>query len=381
MTKIKGAPASNPRRPSHAEHPVALGSFRSWLRLLREGGGIDREFIPRALFVSSTTLLTSPLRLWERARHGKRIRRTEIHPSPIFIIGHWRSGTTHLYNLLCQDGNFGYLTTFQAMAPGFFLAGGGVIKYFLERKTRERYPTRLIDNIPLLLDAPQEDEFALANMSPYSFLHGFSFPRRACHFFERYVLFEGAPQNVVDQWMATYMWLLRKVTLASQGKRLILKNCANTARIRILLRMFPQAKFIHIHRDPYRVFLSTLHLHRTVLPRSQLQRIGPDEVEENVLGFYRRLLGRFLPDRPLLPPGNLVEIRFEDLERSPLEQLRRIYEELRLPGFTAAEPAFRSYITSVAGYRKNVYELDEEAIAKVNQNWGFAFEAWGYQRL
>ena len=381
MTTVKGAPAGRPSRPSHTEHPVALGSFRSWLRLLSEGGGVDREFIPRALFVSSTTLLTSPLRLWERVRYGKRIRGTEPHPSPVFIIGHWRSGTTYLHRLLSQDKTFGYLTTFQAMAPGFFLVGGGKIKDFLERKTRERYPTRLIDNIPLLLDAPEEDEFALANLAPYSFIHAFSFPRRARHFFERYVLFEGVPEELVDRWMATYMWLLGKVTLASGGKRLVVKNCAHTARIRILLRMFPQAKFIHIHRDPYRVFLSTLHLHRTVLLRAQLQRIGPDAVEGNVLEFYRRLLGRFLADRSLIPAGNLVEVRFEDLESSPLEVLRRIYEELGLPGFAAAEPAFRSYINSVAGYRKNVYELDKEVIAKVNRNWGFAFQAWGYPRL
>ena len=368
-------------RPSNAEHPVALGSFRSWMRLLRRSKGIDRAYVPRVLFVSLTTLLTSPLRLWERVRYGRRIRGTSIHPSPIFIIGHWRSGTTHLHNLMCQDENLGSLTTFQAMAPGFCLVGDGAIKRFIAKQANARYPTRLIDNIPLAFDAPQEDEFALANLSAHSFVHTFSLPRQAQYFFERYVLFDGLSEAALAQWSATYLALLRKATLASGGKRLVVKNCAHTARIQTLLELFPDAKFIHIHRNPYQVFLSTLHMHQTVLPRSQLQEIEPDRVEAHVLRFYDRLMRRFLADRSLIPAGNLVELRFEDLEASPLDQLRHVYDGLGLPGFAAAESGFRSYIDSVADYKKNAYELAGDVIAKVNRHWPYAFEVWGYERL
>ncbi len=368
-------------RPSNAEHPVALGSFRSWMRLLCSSQGISRAYIPRILFVSLTTLLTSPLRLWERVRYGRRIRSTVIHPAPVFIIGHWRSGTTYLHNLMCQDKNLGYLSTFQAMAPGFCLVGEGAIKRMLAKKARSRYPSRLIDNIPLSFDAPQEDEFALANISPRSFLHAFSFPQQAQDFFERYVLFDGPSAAAPPQWIDTYLTVLRKATLASGGKRLVVKNCAHTARIRTLLGLFPDAKFIHIHRNPYQLFLSTLHMHRTVLLRSQLQEIEPDQVETCVLRFYSQLMRRFLADKSLIPAGNLVEIRFEDLEASPLAQLRRVYDGLGLPGFAAAESDFRSYIDSVADYQKNTYEMDAHIIAKVDQHWQFAFDQWGYERL
>ena len=368
-------------RPSNAEHPVALGSFRSWMRLLRSSKGIDRAYVPRVLFVSLTTMLTSPLRLWEQVRYGRRIRSTVIHPAPIFIIGHWRSGTTHLQNLMCQDENLGYLSTFQAMAPGFCLVGGTTIKRFLAKQAKSRYPTRLIDSIPLAFDGPQEDEFALANLSPHSFVHTFSFPRRAQEIFERCVLFDGPSQSTRSQWIDSYLALLRKATLASGGKRLVVKNCAHTARIKTLLDLFPDAKFVHIFRNPYDVFLSTLYAHRTVLPRSQLQEIEPDHVETNVLGFYNQLMNRFLTDKSLIPPGNLVEIRFEDLEASPLAQLRHVYDGLGLPGFAAAESGFRAYIDSVADYRKNAYELDANVIAKVNRHWQLAFDQWGYDCL
>ncbi len=369
------------KRPSNAEHPAALGSFRSWMKLLHFGRGIDRAYISRALFVALTTLLTSPLRLWEQVRYGRRIRRAAIDPAPLFIIGHWRSGTTHLHNLLCQDERFGYLSTFQAMAPGFSLVGDGTIKRFLAKIAGSRYPTRLIDNIPLAFDAPQEDEFAMANLSLHSFVHAFSLPRQAEEIFERAVLLEGGSETVRSEWTESYLALLRKATLACGGKRLVVKNCAHSARIKTLLELFPDAKFIHIHRDPYEVFLSTLHMHRTVLPRSQLQEIDADRVVANVLRFYDRLMRRFLAERSMIPADSLVEVRFEDLETSPLDEIRRVYEELDLPGFAAAEPRLQSYLASVSGYRKNAYTLDEDAIAKVNEHWPYAFEAWGYERL
>ncbi len=383
MTRVRRGTdgMTGPRRPSNFEHPTALGSFRSWIRLLSSLGGVDRTYLPRAVFVSLTTLLTGPLKLWEQARYGRRIRNTEIHPAPIFIIGHWRSGTTHLHNLLCRDRNLGYLSTFQAMTPGFSLTGGGAIKRLLARMAGSRYPTRLIDNIPLDLDAPQEDEFALANVTPCSFVHTFSFPRRGREIFERSVLFDGLPEEDRRRWVEAYSLLLRKATFASDGRRLVVKNCAHTGRLRILLELFPDAKFIHIHRDPYHVFLSTLHMHRTVLQRAQLQEAEEDRIEANVLRFYERLMQRYLDDRHRIPPGNLVEIRFDALETDPLSQLRHIYDSLDLPGYDSVEPEIRSYVDAVAGYRKNVYDLNEDVIEKVNEHWGFAFEPWDYERL
>ena len=368
-------------RPSNTEHPVALGSFRSWLRVLWRGRDIDGIYIPRLLFVCLTTLLTSPLRAWERIRYGRTLRATTIHPSPIFIIGHWRSGTTHLQNLLCQDKNLGFLSTFQAMAPGFCLTGDPGMKRRLATLTNSRYKTRLIDNIPLSLDAPQEDEFALAGLTPWAFIHAFSFPRQTMEIFRKAVLFEDMGAASMSEWMRAYLSILRKATWISGGRRLVAKNCAHSARIKTLLKLFPDAKFIHIHRNPYQVFLSTLHLYRTVLLHSQLQRVDPMHIETCVLRVYVQLMQRFLCDKSLIPAGNLVEIRFEDLEREPLDQLQRIYSDLGLPGFGSAERDFRAYLASVSAYRKNRYEMTASDVAKINEQWAFAFDAWGYERV
>lgn len=369
------------RLAPHVEHPLALGSFRSWLRLLKGSGGIDREFLPRVFFVTLSTFLTSPLRRYESLRYDAAIKSTAIHPSPIFIIGHWRSGTTFLHNLLCQDENFGYVSTFQAMAPGFCLIGERVLKPLLADVVRKVHPTRLIDNIPLSLDAPQEEDFAIANMSPYSFLHLFTFPRQAPFFFGRYALLDGLSGHELAMWKKVYLMVLRKATLKAGGKPLVLKSPAGSGRIRTLLELFPDAKFIHIYRNPYRVFLSTMWAYKTVLPKSQVQKVSPEQIEAYVLKFYARLMRRLLADKACIPAENLVEVRFEDLEAAPMEQLHSIYEGLGLPGFARAELAFRAYLASVANYQKNRYELTDETIVKVNDHWRFALEALGYPLL
>jgi hypothetical protein len=368
-------------RISSIEHPQILGSSRAWLRLLAHSGGIDREFLPRAVFVTLSTVFTSPLRAYERLQYDSVLRRTQVDPSPIFIIGHWRTGTTFLHHLLCQDPSLGYVSTFQAFAPDLCLIGERTFKRPLAWMARRRHPTREVDNVPLVFDDPQEDELAIASLSPHSFLHWYTFPRRGPHFFESYALFDHLSDSAADEWRRSYLEVLRKATLRSGGKQLVLKNCSNTGRIEAILDLFPEARFIHIYRNPYDVFRSTRHLSVTVVRRSQLQEVCVGEIEALILSFYERLLRRFLADRPLIPPGHLVELSFEDLEEQPLDQIRRVYDKLGLLGFTHAEPRLRSYLDSVAGYEKNEYDLDGDVVAKVNEHWGFAFDEWGYQRL
>ena len=368
-------------RISYREHPLSLGSFSNWVRLCLESDGIDREYLPRLFFVGLTTFLTGPLRTCEQLRFGQRIREATIHPSPVFIVGHWRTGTTHLHNLICQDSTFGYVSTFQAMAPEFCLIGNGAIKRFLASRAARSHPTREIDNIPLAFDAPQEEDFAIANMCPHSFLHLYTFPRMAPHFFERYALFRDLPGKARSEWEDAFLTVLRKATLLASGKRLVLKNPVHSGRIPALLELFPDARFIHIYRNPYHVFRSTQIVYDRVVPRAQLQKVDKGQLQEYILQFYVQLMQTFLADKEKIPPRHLVEIRFEDLEQKPLEQLRNIYEALDLPGFSRAEPSFRRYVRSVAGYRKNRYVIDRDVVSRVNEHWQFAFDAWGYEKM
>jgi omega-hydroxy-beta-dihydromenaquinone-9 sulfotransferase len=366
---------SDNHRSRDTQQPLALGSLRNWLRLLWTSGGVDRAFLRRAMFVSAVSSATAPLRVWQRLLYPQGSKTDGLDAAPIFILGHWRSGTTLLHHLLCKDPALGYVSTFQSIAPEWFLVAGGAMRRWVARRVPRR---RAMDNIPLGLDDPQEEEFAVAQMSPFSFYHQWSFPRNARRYFEKYVLFDGVPESVVAAWRRTYLSVLRTAARRSGGKRLALKNPVNTARIRHLLDLFPDARFIHIVRNPYTVFLSTRHFFESLLTNTRLQETSREEIEANVLWFYERLMRRFLAERDLIPPENLVEIRFEQFEADPLGELRGAYSQLRLPGFDATEDAFRGHLASLNGYRKNRYTLDDHAIRNVERHWGFALAHWGY---
>ncbi len=353
----------------------AFGSFRNWCKLLWGNRDIDPVYIKRLLFVLLTSSSTAPLRMYEQVRYGNIIKKVQIKEPPVFILGHWRSGTTYLHYLMSRDKNWGYPSTFQTVAPELFLVGTKTIKPLLAKVVPA---TRIGDNVPLGLDNPQEEEFALSSMTLHSFYHHWSFPRRATDYFNKYVLFEDVPETVIDSWKETYLTVLRKTTFQADSKRLILKNPANTGRIKILLDMFPDAKFIHIHRNPYIVFFSMRQFYEKLLQAAQFHKISREEVEANTLLFYKKIMRQFLVDKTLIPPENFIEVKFRNLTANPLTELERLYTELKLPGFSEAREDFQAYITSQTSYQKNKHNINKEDLDKVTRHWQFALDEWGY---
>ena len=356
-------------------HPLAMNSSRHWFRLLRASGGVNRGGRLRSAAITAASPLWAPLRLTERLIYGRRIRETQIHPSPVFILGHWRTGTTLLHYLMHQDPNFGSVSLFQTLLPASFLSARGLLGPLMRRFVPA---TRPMDNMELALDLPQEEEYATCNLCEHSLYVGWYFPKRMHELFHKYVLFEDALPEVVNQWKRVYLDVLRKATLHAGGKPLLLKNPANTARITQLLELFPDARFIHIHRDPYAVFRSSQKLHRSVYDMVGLQTVGDAEIQDNVLHIYRKLMRRYLDTRGLIPKGNLVEVRYEDLEQRPMQELERIYAALRLSGLEKARPRMESYLAAQKSYVKNRHVFTQHDIARVRREWQFAFDQWGY---
>ena len=164
-----------------------------------------------------------------------------------------------------------------------------------------------------------------------------------------------------------------------KGKRLVLKNPVNTARIKFLLDLYPNAKFIHIYRNPYEVYASTRHFYKTTVEAFMLQRISNEEIEDNILEIYSKMMNSYFIESKLIPNDNLVELKFEDLEEDPLFQLQRIYNKLDLKGYEQVESNFLTYLQSIRSYKKNKFNYSKELIDKVNKHWGFTIEKWDYE--
>jgi omega-hydroxy-beta-dihydromenaquinone-9 sulfotransferase len=346
------------------------------LRLLPHLCDVSPRYWPRALLLTTMSVLVLPLRYAEHLRFGRQISRTPIAESPIFIIGHWRSGTTHLHNLFSQDAALGWVSMYQAIAPDFSLIGGNWLRRLLAWVLPAHRP---MDNMVWPVTAPQEEEVALGKTTAYSFYAQFMFPREAGAFFKRHVLLENASPRIASELQARYRQVLKIATIHAGGRRLVLKNPVNTARLGMLVEMFPDAKFVHIHRSPYEVYASTLNLHRRITVFTTLQTLDMRHEADSVFELYEGMMRRFLADRPIIAPGNIAEVRFEDLERDPIGEMRRLYQELSLPGFAATEPGLRAYVASQATYRKNTFSLSDVERETINERWGFAFEALGYR--
>ncbi|HYW34696.1 MAG TPA: sulfotransferase, partial [Balneolaceae bacterium] len=78
-------------------------------------------------------LLQEPFRFWEELRHGKDIDQHEPAYDPIFIIGHWRSGTSFMQYLLGRDPQFAYLNKFETVFPDVFLGSENFLKTLARR--------------------------------------------------------------------------------------------------------------------------------------------------------------------------------------------------------------------------------------------------------
>lgn len=350
-------------------------SAADWWRLLRENGfDVDPVYWHRAAFISILSCLNSIARRKEERLFNAAVEKVQVAP-PLFVLGHWRTGTTHLQNLLAQDTDqFAFANTYQVVSPHTFLSTEEINTRRFAWLVPDKRP---MDNVALSFQAPQEDEFAPCLMSLHSLYLGITFPRRIEHY-ARYLTFRDVPREEVEAWKAAFAWFLKKLTY-KYGRPLVLKSPPHTARIRLLLEMFPEARFVHIHRDPYRVFQSFLHYFDTATWHTYLQRPDLRGIDDRLIRLYNVVYDAFFAERHLIPAGRYHEIRFEELERDPIAEMRKLYERLGISGFERLRPKLQRYVDSLSGYRKNEFgELDRARRAKVAVAWRRSFDEWQY---
>jgi hypothetical protein len=305
---------------------------------------------------------------------------------PIFIIGHWRSGTTFLHELLARDPALAAPSTYECFNPRHFHLSARLF-------TRLDYlipGTRPMDEMKMSWHNPQEDEFALLNMglpSPYEELAFPNHRKRAAPFLS----LDRLTPREHTRWRETFVTFLKSVTLyrmkqeGGAAPRLILKSPPHTGRLAVLSEMFPEAKFIHIVRNPAEVFPSSVRTWLSLFeaqgcqtPRAEALPNGAPSIEDYVLSTFNELYRDFSEARSAIAPERFCELRYEELIEDPLTQLERIYDHLELGCFEEARPHFANHLAAVRNYRPNCHQVAPDLDSEVRRRWAPFFKTYGY---
>lgn len=349
-------------------------SFGAWMKLLaRNRFAVEWRFWYIALLDTFASIGHSALWLIVRLIYGRAIRKTELAGPPIFILGHWRTGTTLLHDLMICDERFGYPNTYQCLTPHHFLLTERLFTrcfWFLVPSKRP------MDNVKVGFDRPQEDEFALCMLGEPSPYLTIAFPNHPPQC-QEYLDMESVSREARGRWQKTLLDFLRSVTLKTR-KRLVLKSPPHTARIKLLQEMFPEAKFVHIVRDPFVVYPSTIKLWKTLYQTHGLQTPTFAGLEDHVLRTFTQMHERLQEGKRLLEPSQFCEVRYEDLIRDPVGEIGKIYDTLHLGDFDQCLPRLKAYLATIEGYETNKYQISDAEKARIAECWGDYMNRYGY---
>lgn len=314
-------------------------------------------------------ILVMPGTLLQHLLYANKINKTSIDKDPVFIIGHYRSGTTYLHKLMAADERFGFISYYDIICPNTSLLFGKWLQQVLQFIiNRFRIKTAFFNNvIPSLEEPAEEERFLINKASAYTDYWRFVFPLHWNKWQSCSQLFKN--KGYYQRWKKEYLYVLKLATYKHKGKQLLLKSPPNTERIQYLLQLFPNAKFIYISRNPYHLFYSMRNLWHKAIGRFCLQSITDEQIENIVFEHYAHLMEQYEKDKVLIPAGNLVEIQYEKLEADAQQVLQTIYKVLQLPHFEASHKRLATQLQKEKLYRKFEYEYSKETSEKIEKHW------------
>ncbi|HNW75370.1 MAG TPA: sulfotransferase [Bacteroidales bacterium] len=337
--------------------------FSPLMRLLRENQVSFRpKYLARMAFLLQSGLWSSFFTKIEKVRFGETLRHTPEPVNPVFIIGHWRSGSTFLHQIMTCDPQFTAPTLFQTAQPDNFITS---YPYYRPVFLAMVEKSRPMDNVRLGMDEPQEDEYALYRLTGFSPLTRLIFPRE-----KRYFLHDVGsylpPDSQSAEWEQQIIRFFQKITFHT-GKRIVSKNPFHSLRIETLSRLFPEARFIHIVRDPMRSIPSTINMWNIVQRQNCLNGNACRPTTGEVCDGLNYLLDQVDIQSKKLPGNRFREIRFEDLEQDPLNTIQSMYQDLEIPYTASFETNLKKFLSEVSSYRKNTFNLTDTEKQEINE--------------
>lgn len=334
-------------------HLLALAPLDVWLRLLAASPPVRPRYWPRLAFCLFTSALGTAVTLPERLLLAPFLRlrlglnpRFDHPPGVVVVLGYYRSGTTHLHNLLACDPRVVTPRWYQCLAAQGWWVGWAATRFILTPFLGQTRPQDAVGFGPAW---PGEDDFALAAWGLASSLPGrFVFPSRWQRWSRWHDLQRLTPRELA-RWRfltAAFCW---KVTRFRRDRVLVLKTPSHTARVGELDRLFNgRVRFLHISREPRAVVASNQKMH-AALGAHALEALPPDaEVQRRIEAEYAATEATCRAQLASIDTARVAHLRFEALVAEPVNELRRAYAAIGLGWSPDAERAVVAHLHRVA---------------------------------
>jgi hypothetical protein len=235
------------------------------------------------------------------------------------------------------------------------------------------------DNVKLGTDYPQEEEFALASRTAACYYFFWYFPDKMLDYFDEFLTFEKGNSKKRKSFIKDYRRVIQKALINTGNKRFLSKNPVHTGRIPLLLEMFPDARFIYIHRNPVDVILSTRHFFSKMMPGLTLKKIDFDQINKDIYAVYNKLMREYLETKAMIPEGRLVEVSYDELTANTMGEIKKVYDKLGFDGFEKASTLIEDYANLKKNYVRNKYAISQELLDEILLETSFAMNHYNYE--
>ena len=299
------------------------------------------------LLIGLSGLMVEPLAWLQSLLFAQQLGRVQLPDDPIVIIGHWRSGTTFLHQLLARDPAVATARNTLTVAPLVAL----LLQPWMAR-------VRLIDAVPWGPDDPQDDELGLARLTFDTNMGGMAFPRDYLANFRRHVLVTSKAYDRQSLLLCRLPWLHN----GASKSRWLMKNSVHTARVKLVLKHFPRARFVVLRRSPIDSIRSLVPVKQRLVTLVGLQPV-PDPLKkvEEAAAAHRDLLEAFEASRHLIPAQQLLELDYDDLISQPLQAFEGIYTRFGLTSWPVAEGPIKARIDQTRSYSADPVHVPPQA--------------------
>ncbi len=328
---------------------IKAGRFIS---MITRNKGFSCKHIFKVLFLLNAGIWSGIFSIVEKRKYKNKINSTNKLKPPVFIVGNWRTGTTFLHQLLSVDYQFTTPTVFKVSNPDHFLVSK---KYYIPIMSKVLGNKRPMDNVKIGIDEPQEDEYALLKMCKNLPLEKLIFQKGEKFFLDGYNDF--VPENE-QEFMKALQLLAKKLSVESDKKALF-KNPFHSLRIPLLQKNFPEAKFIHIYRDPNDVIPSAMHMWNIVGSQNILKGNWVSPTVISLSELYKKIIISVRQQLKKLGNNQSIEIKFEHLEKNPIDCIENIYQKLDMKFTSEYKNNLINYCNDLNDYKKNKYNVND----------------------